>query len=149
MTKPLTTAYPNTFRNSIQNKPLLLLRQIMIYWHLYVSGLLLSPSSLMKSAVLSALERVWTNCLNAFAFWILDIPVSFHLYNVLFFFVKVYWFKWFYYSVLGWPPGCRSVSGQLTWFYQTMLDTLAMQTCKIEQFLQCGLWKSAGHRKLY
>ncbi len=24
-----------------------------------------------------------------------------------------------------------------------------MQTYKIEQFLQCGLWKSAGHRKLH
>ncbi len=71
ITKPLTTAYSKTPSASIQYKPLVLLSQIMIlffYWHLYVSGLLLSPSFLMKSAVFSALERVWTNGLNAFTF---------------------------------------------------------------------------------
>ncbi len=64
ITKPLTTAHSKTLSASIQYKPLVLLSQMMIlffYWLLYMSGLLLSPSSLMKSAVFSALERVWTN----------------------------------------------------------------------------------------
>ncbi len=28
------------------------------------------------------------------------------------------------------------------------LSSCAMQTCRIKQFLQCGLWKWAGHQKL-
>ncbi len=78
-----------------------------------MSDLLLSPSSLMKSAVFSALEGFLTNCFNAFTFCILRHSRSFladlitkktdyfHFYNVFFFFVKNVLIQIIYYSALG------------------------------------------------
>ncbi len=74
-------------------------------------------------AVFSALELFWTKCLNAFTFWILrhsrSLPADLiakklllFIFIMFFFFVKIDWFKLFYYSALGWTPGYRSVSGQ-------------------------------------